>query len=267
MRNTLFVALLACCFVTGCTTVVEKHSAITTATSTTHFSTKHASGAAAGSVIGGLFDRASENARSDLVPRLPTLPQVATREYWNTKQRVPPDYGAYAYLVFTSDPRATQKKRYMEMCAAFNGYLPPNAPSASVAERRSQMVTFWPLHDDPVENPDCHQLIANYDRSFAARIAASIGKQDVRGPLLVAWTKPYGETSAKALVLDMSNFADDDLARAIRIWKGRIAMNPAIWQHGWKAVVVKEEIRSVIENIAPDVVTVVATFFRKSKPD
>jgi hypothetical protein len=180
---------------------------------------------------------------------------------------VPQGYGGYAYLVFTSDPGSTQKERYLEICAVFNGYLPPTIPSTSVAERRSQMVTFWPLNKDLVgDKPDCDQLIANYDRVFASKIAASVGKQDARGPLLVAWIDPYdpyGESSSEALVLDMSNFANDDLARAIRLWKGRVAMDPAIWQRGWKAEVVREEIRSVIENVLPGVVTVVGAWLPK----
>jgi hypothetical protein len=128
------------------------------------------------------------------------------------------------------------------------------------------MVTFWPLRGSSTsDEPDCQRLIANYDHGFAARIAASVRKQGVRGPLLVAWPQPYGEADSQALVLDMSNFADADLGRAILKWKDRIAMDPAIWQSGWKAVVVKEEIRNVIEKIGPDVVTVVGTFLPKPK--
>jgi hypothetical protein len=127
------------------------------------------------------------------------------------------------------------------------------------------MVTFWPLRGDVLgEEPECDALIANYDRAFAARVAASIGKQGLRGPFLVAWIQPYGETRSEALILDMSSFAPNDLGRAIGIWKTRIAMDPAVWQKGWKTVVIKEKLRNGIENIGPGVVTVVATFLKKN---
>lgn len=195
------------------------------------------------------------------------FPRLATRGYLYTGQPTPRGYGAYAYVVFNANPQTVEKERCLAVCEAFNGYLPPTTQSHSVPERESQMVTFWPLSGSfTTDKPDCDRLIANYDHGFAARIAASVGKQGVRGPLLVAWTQPYGEVDSEALVLDMSHFATKDLPRAILKWKDRIAMNPAIWQRGWKAVVVKEEIRNTIENIGPGVVTVVATFFNKSKP-
>ena len=68
---------------------------------------------------------------------------------------------------------------------------------------------------------------------------------------------------SEALVLDMSNFGNNDVSRAMRMWKDRIAMDPALWQKGWNAALVKEEFRSVIENILPDVVTVVGAWLPK----
>jgi hypothetical protein len=189
--------------------------------------------------------------------------RVATRGYLYSAQATPTGYGAYAYLVFNADPRKIERERCLAICEAFNGHLPATSDSSSPQERKSQMVTFWPLTGGFLgDEPDCERLIANYDRNFAARVAASVGKQGVRGPLLVAWTRPYGETKSEALILDMSSFAKADLGRAINLWKTRIAMKPAVWQHGWKQAVVKEEIRSAIENIGPGVVTVVATFFK-----
>ncbi|MFN2624100.1 MAG: hypothetical protein ABR611_14785, partial [Chthoniobacterales bacterium] len=102
-----------------------------------------------------------------------------------------------------------------------------------------------------------------YDTAYAARIAASVGKQGVRGPLLVAWPKPFRGSASDALILDMSNFSNNDLSRAIQIWKDRIAMDPKLWQRGWKTVQLREELRNGIENVLPDVVTVVAAWFPK----
>lgn len=191
------------------------------------------------------------------------LARIAMRGYLDTSKPVPRGYGAYAYLVFTSDPLSTNKERYLAVCSAFKGYLPPSK-SKSARERASEMITFWPLRAGFLaEDPDCQELVANYDTTFAARVAASIGKQGARGPLLVAWTKPHGETRSEALVLDMSNFGNNDVSRAMRMWKDRIAMDPALWQKGWNAALVKEEFRSVIENILPDVVTVVGAWLPK----
>lgn len=195
------------------------------------------------------------------------FPLEAKREYWNTKRPVTSGYGAYAYLIFTSDPRSTEQARCLKVCEAFNGHLTETSPTASVVEKKAQMVTFWPLTADYLGNEnDCRQLIANYDRQFASRVAFSVKKHG-RGPLLVAWRKPYGETDSKALVLDMSHFEADDLGRAIQVWKGRIAREPEVWQKGWKASLAKEELRNAVENVLPGVVSVVATFFKPSKPE
>lgn len=194
----------------------------------------------------------------------PTHPRLAARGYLYTSQPTPRGYGAYAYVIFNADPRRIERERCLALCQAFSGHLPSTSATASVAEKKSEMVTFWPLRGDVLgEEPECDALIANYDRAFAARVAASIGKQGVRGPLLVAWTQPYGETRSEALILDMSSFAPNDLGRAVGIWKTRIAMDPAVWQRGWKTVVIKEKLRNGIENIGPGVVTVVATFLPK----
>jgi hypothetical protein len=208
-------------------------------------------------------------ARSEDKSKEPSnLPRVATRGLLYTEQPTPQGFGAYAYIVFNADPRSAEKDRCLALCETFNAYLSPSMASDSVAEKRAQMVTFWPMTGTPgTQEPDCQQLISNYDRRLAARIAASVNKQDAAGPLLVAWSKPYGEANTEALVLDMSHFATKDLPRALRKWKGQIATNPTLWQHGWKTIVIREEIRNTIENIGPGVVTVVATFFKKSKPE
>jgi hypothetical protein len=188
---------------------------------------------------------------------------MATRGFLDTSKDVPRGYGAYGYLVFTSDPRSTAKERYAAVCSAFVGHLVASH-AKSARERASEMITFWPVQRGFVaENPDCKEVIDYYDTWYAARIAASVGKQGARGPLLVAWPKPYGEARSEALVLDMSSFSNDDLSRAIQIWKDRIAMDPALWQSGWKTVQIKEELRNGIENVLPNIVTVVAVFFPK----
>jgi hypothetical protein len=212
------------------------------------------------------MEKVTHNTASMLRPLSDLLPRVATRAYLYAGQPTPTGYGAYAYLIFNADPEKIDHERCMAVCEAFNGYLALTTESRSVPERRSQMVTFWPLTGSFTGEPDCHRLVANYDRNFAAQIAASVSKQGARGPLLVAWTQPYGERDSKALVLDMSNFANVDLGRAIQKWEDQIALEPTHWQQGWKAVVVREEIRNAIENSAPVIVNVIATFFQKSAP-
>ena len=188
---------------------------------------------------------------------------IATREYLYAGERVPDGYGAYGYLVFTSDPTSTEKERYLAACSAFKGYLPQTL-AASAEERTAQMVTFWPLKERGLgDRPTCEQLIADYDADFAARIAAAVRMSGVRGPLLVAWKTPDTTEKSESLILDMSNFSNKDLSRAIQLWKDRIAMDPAHWRNGWNAALVKEEFRNVIENILPGVVTIVGAWFPK----
>jgi hypothetical protein len=209
----------------------------------------------------------TEMGPSEPAPSAKYFPREAKREYWNTQRTVTSGYGAYAYLIFTADPRSIDRTRCLKVCEAFNGYLTETRPTISVAEKKAQMVTFWPLTTDYVgAETDCTQLIANYDRQFASRVAALVQKHG-RGPLLVAWTKPYGETNSEALVLDMSRYGEEDVGRAIEFWKGQLARNPETWQKGWKAAVVKEELRNAVENVLPGVVTVVATFFKPSKSE
>jgi hypothetical protein len=189
--------------------------------------------------------------------------RMATRGFLDTSKEVPRGYGAYGYLVFTSNPRLTAKERYAAVCSVFVAHLEASR-AKSKRERASEMITFWPLRPDFLaEAPECKDALENYDTAFAGRIAAAVRKQGVRGPLLVAWPTPFGKAGSEALVLDMSSFSNDDLSRAIRIWKDRISMDPTMWQSGWKAVQLKEELRNGIENILPGVVTVVGAWFPK----
>jgi hypothetical protein len=192
------------------------------------------------------------------------FPRVGTGAYFYVDEPQPTGYGAYAYVVLLSPASEAEKQRYQAICRAFQEGLPPTRETSTMEKRVSQMVTFWPVSGTYLgKKPGCDVLLDNYPYDFAASVAASVGKQGVKGPLLIASTTPYGEPNSKALVLDMSKFATNDFDRAFRIWRGRIAKDPEIWNDGWKAVVVKEEIRSAIENIGPGVVTVVATFFSK----
>ena len=205
---------------------------------------------------------------SEQLPPEAPFPRVAKRSYLYTDQGGPPKgYGAYAYLAFTHIP-SVQDKRDRAICEAFNSDFWPAEVSPSVEKRRSEMVTFWPLRG-PVSapGPPCEQLLAKYDGSFGATIAASVGKQGVRGPLLVAWTQPFdGRAGSKeALILDMSGFAIKDFDRAFGIWRDQISWNPKVWQRHWNVILVREWCRNALENYGPDTVTVVATMFNVGK--
>lgn len=279
-RNFVLPFLSICFLLTSCIGIKKSQLREMYASNRPHVDSKDLTGlelgpreeSIANSVTGRAdVSKAVEKANRDVASAIGSLlarfPNLATHGYLYSGQPTPSGYGAYAYVIFNADPQKIQPERCMAVCEAFTGSFPATPAQSSIEERRSEMITFWPLTGKYLgDKPACRDLITNYDLGFAAKIAAAVGKQGVAGPLLVAWTKPYGEWTKETLVLDMSHFASKDFARAFGIWRGQIAKNPPLWRYHWKRTVITEEIRNVIENTGPDIVTVVAAFFDKSKP-
>ncbi len=56
-----------------------------------------------------------------------------------------------------------------------------------------------------------------------------------------------GNPNSDSLVFDLSNFDEDDIDRAMQIWKERITMNPEVWNDGFDSTKIKEELRSFLQ--------------------
>lgn len=174
----------------------------------------------------------------------------------------PPGFGAYGYLILTGRPAASQQKRYEAICDAWMRNLEP-AEEMRTANRQSLMVTFWPLQTQNdvagASKASCKQLVKKYGYGLAAQIAASVGKQGLPGPFLVAWAAPWRPDSSRgnALILDLSSFSDEDLDRAFGLWKSEIARNPQEWNKTFDLALFREKFRNLIQTYGDQIVAVV----------
>lgn len=194
---------------------------------------------------------------SDTVPG-----PVPVRDFLHSGSQPRTDLGAYGYLVFTSRP-AADTLRYLEVCKAFTANIEPISEYLrfeNVAPE-SLMATYWLLKDSLESEhlyKDCRVLIAEYDYAKASLIASSVDKLGAKGPVLVAWERPFqpGATRTDALVLDMSDFSDADLNRAFRIWKERIVRDPRVWKEGYKTAMIVEAFRNLIQRYGEEIISV-----------
>jgi hypothetical protein len=204
------------------------------------------------SFVGALMLTTSCEQKTETAP-------VAVRAYLYANEPAPQGYGAYGYLVFNAQPSETETKRYEHVCETFRVKLMETW--GQEGERGNQMVTFWPLRvpeSTAVDSWPCSKLVENYDYRMAAEIATVIHKQAATGPILVAWKKPFEQSApSEALVLDLSDFADEDLDRAFGIWRDRITRDPAVWRDGFNLVLCREVLRSLLQKYGDTVLGVI----------
>ena len=192
----------------------------------------------------------------------PTAP-VPAREFLIAGKE--PGRGLWGIRILGARPKRPSNDdlpRYLAVCDSYLRNLETTGAFAHLPSS-SLMVTFWPVTSDPgMHTPPCGALISTYDYPFAALITSSARKSGVGGPVLAAWTKKFrpGEENGDLLVLDMSDFSNDDLDRAFGIWKDRIVKVPALWQSGWNVVLIREAFRNLIQKYGEQVVTAGAPF-------
>jgi|GEM_PF-1822853 len=189
-------------------------------------------------------------------------PPVAVRDLLIRDQAPPQNFGAYGYLVFTARPSDRQASRYLAVCEAYDQSLEP-VQDFSKIDPASLMVTYWPVAKKP-QDDRCRSLLAEYDYAYAARIAAAIRKAGVPGPVLVAWRRPFGskDQTQAALVLDLSDFQDQDVPRAFLLWKDRLSKRPEVWKDGFQIVLVREMFRNFIQQYGTQIVTIIQSQFK-----
>ena len=169
--------------------------------------------------------------------------------------------GAYGYLLFITEPTAQSRARYEHVCESFKRSLRDEDEYAGQA-RGQIMLTYWLLNRPYADAraQSCAQLVDNYDYASAAQLASAVNKLGAAGPVLAAWRKPYGseeQGQSEALVLDMSNFSDEDFDRAFGIWKERIVMDPSVWNSGFNYVKAREAFRNLISKYGEQIVAII----------
>lgn len=181
------------------------------------------------------------------------------RDVLFSNQEAPSGFGAYGYLIFTKRPSDDNYDRYIAVCNAFIRNLEPvyDYPSSYWP---SIMPTYWLAHDDEQidkRHPDCQQWVEFYDYLRAKIIASAVKVLSSEGPILVAWSQPFEKTrnNETALILDLSDFSNDDLDRAFGIWMDRITRDPKIWNDGFNLVLVRESFRSFLEKYGNHIIS------------
>lgn len=189
------------------------------------------------------------------------LPHIPVREYLVRGDEPDPNFGAYGYLVFTKRASDKEKTRYNRICDSFKLSFELGRYMYN-DNKNNLMVTFWPLEVSAKKEKylnSCKWLLSKYDYEFANILASTVKKLSIEGPLLIAWDKPFGSGQAKykPVWLDLSDFDDDDIDRAMLIWKGRIARDPANWNDGFNLVKFREAFRSLVQKYGEDILSVV----------
>lgn len=188
---------------------------------------------------------------------------VPVRDFLHSGSEPRNDLGAYGYLVFTSRPVA-DTLRYLDVCTAFIANIEPISEYLRFEDvaPESLMATYWLLEDSLASEDryeDCGVLIEEYDYARASLIASSVDKLGSKGPVLVAWERPFqpGMTGTEALVLDMSDFSNADMSRAFRIWKERIVRDPRVWKEGYQTAMIVEAFRNLIQRYGEEIISVI----------
>lgn len=189
--------------------------------------------------------------------------RVPVRDVLYSGETEAPGYGAYGYLVFTRRPGPDDSSHYYAVCEAFNRNL-ESVDLYGGHERSDLMPTYWLIQGK--EHLDtriwkCSTWLASYDYAHAKVLASAVGALSKKGPVLVAWRKPFGlvQDEEEVLVLDLSDFADDDIDRAFRIWMDRITRDPDSWKSGFNLVMIKESFRSFLERYGEQIISAIKT--------
>jgi hypothetical protein len=189
--------------------------------------------------------------------------RIPVRGYLYAGETASQGFGAYGYLLFTKEPNDETRARYELIC---DSYLRNFEPRSAYGGKKpgSLMITYWMLTTTHAETSDaesdCKQLLGKYDYARAYEMVSAISKLTSPGPVLVAWEQPYAsDTTLKedALILDMSDFSNEDLDRAFGIWKDRITKDPSVWKKGFNVVLVREAFRNLIEKYGDKIVALV----------
>jgi hypothetical protein len=188
---------------------------------------------------------------------------IPVRDVLFRSQEAPDGFGAYGYLILIKRSSDNNVERYEAVCNAFF-YNLEHVSEYPEHNRSSLMPTYWLAKDSTrfdKKSMDCQQWISEYDYARAKEIASSIKLLDIKGPVLVAWSKPFEKVNdqEEALVLNLSGFSNEDMDRAFGIWMDRITRNPDVWQAGFDLVLIKESFRNFLEKYGEHIIDAIKT--------
>ncbi len=201
-------------------------------------------------------DAASDNGR-DPDP-------IAARSLLNSGQEPNPDFGAFGYVLLTHRPTTTDdRNRHLSVARAFLGSL-ESVESYPDDPRSSLMITYWPVQSpSPSWDAEASELVAQYDYKRTIQLLLYVQhrdevRSDTRGPILVAWDKPYGDPTAKhAMVWDLRTYSDEGLGRAFRIWRERITLEPELWNDGFQLVKFRETVHNELNKYGETLINLI----------
>jgi hypothetical protein len=158
------------------------------------------------------------------------FPWLPARDFLVHGATPSPDYGAVGYVLLThrySD--GSSQKRYLAACHSFIAAMEP-VSAYSNFDPSLLMPTFWLLTAEPNQK-SCDIWVKQYDFARAVPLLSLVEKMGFNGPVLVAWdTSPEnGRVPTHELLLDLSNFSDEDMQRAFGIWIQQLAQDPRNW--------------------------------------
>lgn len=176
---------------------------------------------------------------------------IAARSLLNRGQDPNPRFGAFGYVLLTHRPTTTDdRNRHLSVASAFLGSL-ESVESYPDVPRSLLMITYWPVQSPiPIWDAEASELVSQYDYKRTISLLLHVQhrdevRSDTRGPILVAWDRPYGDPTAKhALVWDLRTYSDEEVGRAFRIWRERITLKPELWNDGFKLVKIRETVRN-----------------------
>lgn len=178
---------------------------------------------------------------------------IAARSLLDEGQDPDPRFGAFGYVLLTHRPTTTDdQNRHLSVARAFLGSL-ESVESHPDVPRSLLMITYWPVQSPiPSWDAQASELVSQYDYKRTIQLLLHVQhgdevRSDTRGPVLVAWDKPYGDPTAKhVMVWDLRTFPDEALGRAFRIWRERITLEPELWNDGFKLVKARETVRNFL---------------------
>ena len=168
-----------------------------------------------------------------LAPRPPISPNgtLAVSALLGSNEEPKSVDGVFGLLLF---PRTLKNNSATleNVCRAFfEQFRPIRDPLQS--SRYSIRPTFWPDTRSSTMRPrntTCTDLIENYDYDYAQARLAALRMADVRGPVLVAYTREKNLSAP----LDLSGVIDrSDINFALRKWQAIIVQDVDNWSSQW----------------------------------
>ena len=129
-------------------------------------------------------------------------------------------------------------------------------PASFFKNLGSKTITYWPVARSRKDSgrDTCGELVERYNYAFASMRVAELNLSDRKGPLLVAYRPTPGTGQRTWLILDMSNFSDNDVERAFRIWKQSLSTDAGSW---FTLVKAREAFRDFVQQYGEPTVAIV----------